>query len=176
MREHWTRNGEPEKLVMSFHGVPRFSLDKGDPTTANARRPGRLLAEALRSAQGSLLVTFQSRFGRAEWLQPHTQPSLEAMADQGVGAVDVICPGFVADCLETLEEIAMECRAAFLAHGGKRFHFIPCLNERDDWIRRWHGSPPNTSATGWRCRPRASNCDSSAARARALGATDGDPR
>ena len=177
VREHWARNGEPEKLVMSFHGVPRFSLDKGDPYHCECQKTGRLLAEALGLPKDRYLVTFQSRFGRAEWLQPYTQPSLEAMADQGVGAVDVICPGFVADCLETLEEIAMECRAAFLQHGGKRFHFIPCLNERDDWIRAL--ARICTEHLGnWLALPAESVelRQQRAARARALGATDGDPR
>ncbi len=134
VREHWMRNGEAEKLVMSFHGVPRFTLDKGDPYHCECRKTGRLLAEALELAPERVAVTFQSRFGKAEWLQPYTQPTLERMARDGVRKVDVICPGFVADCLETIEEIGIECRDAFLAHGGRDYALIPCLNERDDWI------------------------------------------
>ena len=84
---------------------------------------------------GSIPITFQSRFGRAEWLKPYTAPTLKNLGKKGVKRVDVICPGFVADCLETLEEIAMEGKADFLNAGGQEFHYIPCLNERDDWIR-----------------------------------------
>ncbi|HWT54710.1 MAG TPA: ferrochelatase [Rhodocyclaceae bacterium] len=141
VRQHWMENGPlqaGDRLVMSFHGLPRFSLDKGDPYFCECQKTGRLLGEALGLAKDQYLVTFQSRFGRAEWLQPYTQPSLEALARDGVGRVDVICPGFTADCLETLEEIAMECKQAFLTEGrnggGKQFHYIPCVNERPDWI------------------------------------------
>jgi ferrochelatase len=119
VREHWAQHGRPEKLLMSFHGVPRRSLEQGDPYHCECQKTGRLLAEALGLAPHEWQVTFQSRFGRAEWLKPYTQPTLEALARQGVGRVDVICPGFVADCLETLEEIAVEAKRAFLAAGGR---------------------------------------------------------
>lgn len=134
VREHWAKNGRADKLVMSFHGVPHFHLDKGDPYHCECHKTGRLLAEALGLAREQYLVTFQSRFGRARWLEPYTQPTLEKLAAGGVQSVDVICPGFVADCLETLEEIAVENRDAFLASGGKTFNYIPCVNERADWI------------------------------------------
>lgn len=134
VREHWATHGQPDRLVMSFHGTPRRTLDLGDPYHCECRKTARLVGEALELPAERLLVTFQSRFGKAEWLQPYTQPTLEALAREGVGRVDVMCPGFVADCLETLEEIAMECRAAFLGAGGKAFHYLPCLNEREDWI------------------------------------------
>lgn len=135
VRNHWATNRRAGKLVMSFHGVPRFHLDKGDPYHCECRKTGRLLAEALDLGKDEWVLTFQSRFGRAEWLRPYTQETLESLPRQGVERVDVICPGFVSDCLETLEEIAMENKAAFLGAGGKEFHYIPCLNERDDWIR-----------------------------------------
>ena len=134
VREHWQRNGHGEKLVISFHGLPRRSLDLGDPYFCECQKTGRLLAETLSLQADQYVIAFQSRFGRATWLQPYTQPTLEKMAREGVGRVDVICPAFVSDCLETLEEVAIECRAAFLAKGGKEFHYIPCLNERSDWI------------------------------------------
>ncbi len=134
VRDHWKENGESEKLVMSFHGLPRRSLDLGDPYHCECHKTARLLAEALGLNAQRWQITFQSRFGRAEWLQPYTEPTLEALARNGVRHVDVICPGFVADCLETLEEIALECKAAFLGAGGRVFHYIPCLNERHDWI------------------------------------------
>lgn len=134
VREHWQKNGEAERLVMSFHGIPKRSVDLGDPYRTECMTTATLLAEALQLSNDRYIVTFQSRFGAAEWLQPYTQPTLEALAREGVSSVDVVCPGFVADCLETLEEIGMECRDAFLANGGREFRYIPCLNERDDWI------------------------------------------
>ncbi len=134
VRDHWRVHGEADKLVMSFHGVPRRSLELGDPYHCECHKTARLLGEALSLPPGRLQLSFQSRFGRAKWLEPYTEPTLKALAGQGVGRVDVICPGFVADCLETLEEIAMECREAFLAAGGREFRYIPCLNERPDWI------------------------------------------
>jgi ferrochelatase len=134
VREHWMRNGQGEKLVMSFHGVPRRSLELGDPYHGECHETARLLAEALQLPAERWQITFQSRFGRAEWLKPYTQPTLEALARHGTRHVDVICPGFVADCLETLEEIALEGKEAFIAAGGQAFQYIPCLNERHDWI------------------------------------------
>ncbi len=130
----WEKAGRPDRLVMSFHGVPRFSLDKGDPYHCFCQKTGRLLAEALGLAAEQYLVTFQSRFGRAEWLQPYTAPTLVELARGGVGRVDVVCPGFVSDCLETLEEIAIEGKSEFLAAGGKEFRYLPCLNEEPAWI------------------------------------------
>jgi ferrochelatase len=131
---YWMQNGRPDQLIMSFHGVPKFTLDKGDPYHCECQKTGRLLAEALGLTPERYRVTFQSRFGRAEWLQPYTQPTLEELGKKKVNRVDVVCPGFVADCLETLEEIAMECKTAFLSSGGKDFHYIPCLNESPQWI------------------------------------------
>ena len=132
--DHWQTHGRPDRLVLSFHGVPRRSLTEGDPYHCECLKTGRLLAERLRLGDGVVAVTFQSRFGRAEWLQPYTEPTLVGLARQGVGRVDVMCPGFPADCLETLEEIAQEARDAFLAAGGQAFGYIPCLNDRHEWI------------------------------------------
>jgi len=129
--DHWrVRGGGPgeSKLLMSFHGIPRRNLELGDPYHCECQKTGRLLAEALGLSESDYLVTFQSRFGRAAWLEPYTAPSLERLAREGVARVDVICPGFPADCLETLEEIAMEGRQAFMTAGGKQFSYIPCLN------------------------------------------------
>jgi len=134
IREYWAVHGEPDRLVMSFHGVPRRSLDLGDMYHCECHKTGRLLAQRLGLADGRWRVCFQSRFGKAEWLKPYTAPTLVELAEAGVGRVDVVCPGFVADCLETLEEIAMEGREEFLTHGGGEFHYIPCLNDRSDWI------------------------------------------
>lgn len=132
--DHWMAHGRPDKLVMSFHGLPRRAVDKGDPYQQECLATGRRLAASLGLKDDQYAITFQSRFGAAEWLQPYTQPTLEDLGRQGTGRVDVVCPGFAADCLETLEEIALECKAAYLAAGGREFHYIPCLNERPDWI------------------------------------------
>jgi ferrochelatase len=134
INDYWMQNGRPDQLIMSFHGVPRFTLDKGDPYHCECQKTGRLLAEALGLKPEAYRITFQSRFGRAEWLKPYTQATLEQLGRKKVGRVDVVCPGFVADCLETLEEIAMECKTAFLSAGGREFHYIPCLNESPQWI------------------------------------------
>jgi ferrochelatase len=134
IRDYWAKNGRPDKLVMSFHGVPRSTLDKGDPYHCECQKTGRLLAEALEMHGDEYQVCFQSRFGRAEWLRPYTAATLEQLGKQNTGRVDVVCPGFVSDCLETLEEIAIEGKAIFTQAGGHEYHYIPCLNERDDWI------------------------------------------
>ena len=134
VQRHWQKHGEPEQLVMSFHGVPKRTLELGDPYHCECHKTARLLAEKLGIGKDRYTVTFQSRLGRAEWLQPYTEPTLIALAKSGVRRVDVICPGFAADCLETLEEINMECRAAFLLAGGKTFHYIPALTDDPEWI------------------------------------------
>lgn len=135
---HWKKHGALAgtggRLVMSFHGVPRRTLDLGDPYHCECRKTGRLLGEALGLTRDEYVVTFQSRFGKAEWLQPYTAPTLHALGRQGVPRVDVICPGFVADCLETLEEINIEGRQDFLTAGGKVFHYVECLNESPAFI------------------------------------------
>jgi protoporphyrin/coproporphyrin ferrochelatase len=128
VRRHWEQHGRGEKLLMSFHGVPQRSLELGDPYHCECHKTGRLLAQALNLSKDQYLVTFQSRFGRAKWLQPYTAPTVKTLGAQGVKKLDVICPGFVVDCLETLEEIALEVRDDFLAAGGEVFSYIPCLN------------------------------------------------
>lgn len=175
VRSHWQRDGLPGnsyRLLMSFHGLPKFHLDKGDPYHCECHKTGRLLAERLNLKAEQVCVTFQSRFGRAEWLQPYTEPTLKALAKNGVERVDVISPGFVADCLETLEEIALECKSSFLAAGGKSFAYIPALNEQPLWIealaglveRHLQGWPTKTS-------PDAAALLASAQRAKNMGAS-----
>jgi ferrochelatase len=132
--DHWMSHGRPDKLVMSFHGMPRRTRDLGDPYHGECLETGRLLAQRLDLKDEQWVVTFQSRFGKAEWLQPYTEPTLVGLAKQGVKRVDVMCPGFTADCLETLEEIAQEARDAFLEAGGAEFNYIPCLNDQHEWI------------------------------------------
>jgi protoporphyrin/coproporphyrin ferrochelatase len=135
VRRHWAAHGRGDKLVLSFHGVPRRSLLMGDPYHCQCHKTARLLAEALGLGRDAVVVTFQSRFGKARWLEPYTEPTLIEMARSGVRRVDVMCPGFVGDCLETLEEIDQEAREAFLEAGGETFHYLPCLNDDDAWIQ-----------------------------------------
>jgi len=131
----WEQNQRGEHLIMSFHGVPKRTLLTGDPYHCECYKTARLLAQSLGLTEKDYTVTFQSRFGAAEWLQPYTLPTVTAMAKQGTKRVDVICPGFTSDCLETLEEINMELRIEFMQAGGKEFHYIPCLNEDPLWLR-----------------------------------------
>jgi len=137
VRKHWQASGQlsaDARLIISFHGLPKRSLDLGDPYYCECQKTGRLLAERLQLQPDQYKVCFQSRFGKAEWLQPYTAPTLQALGKEGVRRVDIICPGFTADCLETLEEIAQEGRDDFLAAGGKEYHYIPALNENNDWL------------------------------------------
>ena len=134
VRDYWLKNQRPDVLVMSFHGVPRATLDKGDPYHCECQKTGRLLAAELTLKPEQFRLTFQSRFGRAQWLKPYTADMLAELGKQKIGRVDVFCPGFVSDCLETLEEIAIEGKSIYLKAGGREFHHIPCLNERNDWI------------------------------------------
>ena len=148
VRDYWQRNGRPDVLLMSFHGLPRYTLQKGDPYHCECQKTGRLLAEALGLGEGEYRVTFQSRFGRAEWLQPYTDKTLRELGRQGVQHVQSICPGFTADCLETLEEIAMEGKETFLSSGGKQYSYIPALNESSLWIDAL-GSIALANLGGW---------------------------
>lgn len=134
VRAHWKTHGQSEMLVMSFHGVPARTLELGDPYHCECYKTARLLGQALGLPKERYTVTFQSRFGKAKWLEPYTEPTLVAMAQAGTRSVDVVCPGFTADCLETLEEIQDEARDAFLSAGGQRFEYIACLNDQSDWI------------------------------------------
>ncbi len=134
VRAYWQTHGRPDQLVMSFHGVPERTLHLGDAYHCECHKTARLLAERLGLQPEQYKVTFQSRFGKAKWLEPYTEPTLKALAASGTKRVDVVCPGFTGDCLETLEEIAQEARDAFLAAGGSEFHYIPCLNDSTDWI------------------------------------------
>jgi len=126
--------GPRRRLIMSFHGLPRASLSKGDPYHCECQKTGRLLGQALGLNENEIEISFQSRFGRAQWLKPYTFDRLAVLAGSGIDDVDVCCPGFVSDCLETLEEIALEGRAVFLGKGGKSFRYIPCLNDSPEWI------------------------------------------
>ncbi len=135
VNQYWIENGKPDKLVLSFHGVPRFSLDRGDPYHCECHKTARLLTQELGIDPEMVVTAFQSRFGRAEWLKPYTSDTMKRLGKAKTGRVDVFCPGFVSDCLETLEEIAIENKAIFLKAGGKAFHHIPCLNDLHEWIQ-----------------------------------------
>jgi protoporphyrin/coproporphyrin ferrochelatase len=156
INDYWVKHRRPDKLVLSFHGVPRRTLDLGDPYHCHCHKTARLLATELGLKPEQYAVTFQSRFGRGEWLKPYTQAVLVELAKKGIRRVDVACPGFASDCLETLEEIGLEGRDIFLKAGGAEFHAIPCLNERPAWIATladlalrnlggWLESPPDAA-------------------------------
>lgn len=135
IRALWERDGRPDKLVVSFHGTPLRYLEQGDPYFCHCQKTARLIAESLGIDGTQYIVTFQSLFGREEWLRPYTDETLKALPAQGAKRVDVICPGFTADCLETLEEIDELNRHNFMDAGGKRYRYIPCLNEDSTFIQ-----------------------------------------
>ncbi|HWI80954.1 ferrochelatase [Ramlibacter sp.] len=164
---HWLQHGRGDHLVMSFHGVPERTLQLGDPYHCECQKTARLLAGQLGLLPENYSVTFQSRFGKAKWLEPYTEPSLRRLAERGVGRVDVVCPGFTGDCLETLEEIGQEGRAAFLGAGGKDFHYIPCLNDEPTWIAAL-GAIAERHLAGWPTQEAAAPQALAASRERAL--------
>jgi ferrochelatase len=131
----WQATGRPDKLLFSFHGLPQRYLHAGDPYFCECHKTARLVAEQLQLDATAWETTFQSRFGPEPWLQPYTDHTLEKLAKQGTQHVQVICPGFAADCLETLEEINLQNRAIFLTAGGKTFHYIPALNTEPSHIQ-----------------------------------------
>ncbi len=134
IREHIAKSGMPQKVVFSYHGMPKRNLDLGDPYFCFCQKTTRLVSEALGFSKTDFVTTFQSRFGYAEWLQPYTDETLKALATEGVKNVAIISPAFSADCLETLEELAVENREIFMHAGGEAFHYIPALNTREDHI------------------------------------------
>ena len=173
LQAHWAGRPRAERLVLSFHGLPERSLHLGDPYHCHCLTTARLLRERLGLPAEQVVVTFQSRFGKARWLQPYTAPTLQALAAQGVSSVDVMCPGFVADCLETLEEIAQEARDTYLAAGGRDFRYVPCLNGDARWIEALTDLAER-HLQGWPTRqlPDAGALAAQRERARALGASD----
>ncbi len=169
---YWKKHGRPDKLLMSFHGVPKLTLMRGDPYHCFCRATARLLAQELGLTDDQWVQTFQSRLGRAEWLKPYTDETLKTLPSQGVKKLHVICPGFPADNLETLEEIAIEGKESFLHAGGGSYEYIPALNDQPAFIRAltdlalthlqgWLTAPPSAEVLAARTQ-----------RAKALGATD----
>ncbi|HET9664772.1 MAG TPA: ferrochelatase [Burkholderiales bacterium] len=169
IRDFWMKSGRPDRLVMSFHGVPRYTLERGDPYHCECQKTARLLAEALALRPDQHHIAFQSRFGRAEWLKPYTADLLTDLGRHNVARVDVVCPGFVSDCLETLEEIALEGKTTFLQAGGREYNYIPCLNERDDWIQTLTDIVLK-QLLGWTVGPASDALEQSRLRAVAMGA------
>ena len=134
VREAWKAKGQSKQLLMLFHGIPKRNFSLGDPYFCECQKTARLLAESLELTKDDWQVCFQSRFGKSEWLQPYADQVLRDLPNQGIDTIDVICPGFSADCLETLEEVQQEYNELFLRSGGKHFHYIPALNDRPDHI------------------------------------------
>ncbi len=167
VRESQKQPGQPQVLVMTFHGVPERTLHLGDMYHCECLKTARLLAENLGLTKEQYRVTFQSRFGRAKWLQPYTEPTLIALAKAGIERVDVICPGFTSDCLETLEEIDMEAREAFIHAGGKQFNYISAPNDNLEWIGVLR-SISEQHLQGWDTKTVRNSVDLQQSRARAL--------
>jgi ferrochelatase len=139
VERYWDINQRPDfgagdKVLFSFHGLPSRSAELGDPYYKHCMQTGTLLAEALGLADNHFRVTFQSQFGYQKWLEPHTAETVGQLGAMGTARVDVFCPGFTADCIETIEEIGMEVRDIFLEYGGKEFHRIECVNEAPAFI------------------------------------------
>jgi protoporphyrin/coproporphyrin ferrochelatase len=171
VRSFWQTHGRGDKLVFSFHGVPERSLLLGDPYHCECHKTARLLAEKLGLGKDDWLVTFQSRFGKAKWLEPYTEPTLVALARAGLTRADVFCPGFTSDCLETLEEIGQEVREAFLSAGGRAFEYIPALNDQHEWIAALAGIALR-HLQGWDLGPADERAlEAQRARAKSLGAS-----
>ncbi|MDC8829873.1 ferrochelatase [Alteromonas gilva] len=134
IQRYWDTNGRADKLIMSYHGIPKRYLMNGDPYHCECLKTSRLIAEALDLGPDEYMTTFQSRFGREEWLKPYTDETLKALPAKGVKSVQVVCPGFSADCLETIEEIGEENREYFMHAGGERYEYIPALNSEPGHI------------------------------------------
>jgi ferrochelatase len=166
VREHWEENGRGDHLMFSFHGVPLYTLEGGDPYHCQCQKTGRLVASALGLGDEEWTLSFQSRVGRDEWLRPYTDETVATLAGNGIKRLDVVCPGFSTDCLETLEEIAMQNAGFFKDAGGESLQYIPALNDRDDHIA-FLSSLVDRHVSGWSNAPADPD---TRARAEALGA------
>ena len=176
VRAHWDKNGRGDKLLFSFHGIPQRYVDSGDPYFCHCHKTARLLKEALGLNDDNSQLVFQSRFGREPWLQPYCDKTLETLPAQGIKKVDIICPGFSADCLETLEEVDMENREIFLQAGGEQYRYIPALNATAEHIDALcevittHSSGWPETEPDWNAEQCNSNNNQSRERALAMGA------
>ena len=176
IRDYWDLHGRGERLLFSFHGMPRRTLDLGDPYHCQCQKTARLVAESLELESESWTTSFQSRLGRAEWLRPYTDDIVAKWGSEKAGKVDIVCPGFSADCLETLEEVALRYAADFKAAGGGELRYIPALNARDDHVgflsrliaRNVAGWPE--ASPDWSLSEAAREMDKSLRRAREMGA------
>lgn len=148
IEQHWAVNGRAEKLILSYHGIPKRYLTNGDPYHCECYKTSRLVAQKLGLNESQYMTTFQSRFGREEWLKPYTDHTLQGLAKQGIKSIQVVCPGFSSDCLETIEEIGIENRDYFLEAGGERFEYIEALNSDDNHINAL-ASVINNHISGW---------------------------
>ncbi len=135
IKRHIAKHGQPQKLLLSFHGIPARTCQLGDPYFEFCTATVKLIQQQLQTENMTIIMTFQSRFGKAKWLQPYTDKTLISLAKAGVKKIAICCPGFAADCLETLEEIAVENRENFIQAGGEEYHYIPCLNVENDHIK-----------------------------------------
>jgi ferrochelatase len=177
IRDYWDQNGRGEKLLFSFHGLPQENLARGDPYHCQCHKTARLIAAALELGDDDWVVSFQSRVGRAEWLRPYTDETIRDFGSNKLGRIDVVCPGFAADCLETLEEIEMRYGDLFRAAGGTELNYIPALNARDDHIAflsrliAKHAGGWPESSPDWSASEAARERDKSRQRALAMGAT-----
>jgi len=176
IREYWEQNGRGQKLLFSFHGVPQDTLTNGDPYHCQCHKTARLIAESLELGDDDWALSFQSRVGRAEWLRPYTDETVTKFGSSGLQRLDVVCPGFAADCLETLEEIAIQNAAFFKASGGGSLYYIPALNARDDHVAflarliEKHAAGWPESSTDWSASDSAREQDKSRQRALTMGA------
>lgn len=168
VREYRAQNQAGSKLLMSFHGVPKYTLDGGDPYFCHCQKTARLLAESLQLQESEWSISFQSRVGREEWLGPYTEDIVREYGNDGMSRLDVICPGFSTDCLETLEEIAMQNAEDFSEAGGGELHYIPALNDRDDHLNALT-TVVQRHLGGWAQNPTGESSQS-AELARAMGA------
>lgn len=176
IREYRDQHGSGDKLLFSFHGLPKDVLGRGDPYHCQCMKTARLIAKSLQLHDDAWIVSFQSRVGRAEWLRPYTDETVARLANSGIRRLDVVCPGFAADCLETLEEIAMQNGELFVESGGETLRYIPALNARDDHatflarlIER-HAAGWPESSTDWNASDQAQELQASRKRALSMGA------
>jgi len=167
IEQHWVTHGRSDKLIMSYHGIPKRYLMNGDPYHCECYKTSRLVAEKLGLKDDEYMTTFQSRFGREEWLTPYTDHTLQALPAQGIKSIQVVCPGFSSDCLETIEEIGIENRDYFLEAGGEKFEYIEALNSDDNHINALVKVIEN-NMLGW---AKPENTDERVAQAKKFGAT-----